>query len=82
VYEPLPPETEEIKVVDWPALMELGEAKQEMFKVGVGLLTATEQLADIVWLPDITLTVAVLVPALVCVLVQFWEEPVQAPDHE
>jgi len=32
VYEPLPPETEEMKVVDWLTFIELGDAEQEIFK--------------------------------------------------
>jgi len=64
VYEPVPPETEEMKVVDWPALMELGDAEQETFKVGVGLATTTGQFVVAVSPPEKTLKLALYVPAL------------------
>ena len=64
VYAPVPPEAEAINVVELSVCIEEGFEKQEAVRFAVGAVTTTLQLAVLLCEPELTVTVAVFVPAV------------------
>jgi hypothetical protein len=64
VYEPLPPDGDAVQVAEPPYAMEEGETEQEPVRVGSLTVSEFPQAMVLDWLPEVMVTLAVLVPAV------------------